>query len=198
MKWLILPVLMILSFNIKASVWKEGDVLLLPLRCYSCTVIESETGAPYSHSGVLFKVNGKWRVAQSLGEVNTLSLREFKKMGRGGEHILHLRPKHIKKSFYSMEYVFKKYYEGLPFDSRYLWNNFNEDGEELLYCSEFVLKFLNHFLSKKIVPNQMDFSENWDFWYEQWDGNVPQGQPGISPADFYYSKDFKVIRKINL
>jgi hypothetical protein len=35
--------------------WRSGDTLLIALNCYSCRYNESESGAPFSHSGVLLR-----------------------------------------------------------------------------------------------------------------------------------------------
>ncbi|MBK22799.1 MAG: hypothetical protein CME70_02245 [Halobacteriovorax sp.] len=180
-----------------SSEWRNGDIILLPLNCYSCRYIESETGAPFSHSGLLIKIEGKWRVTQSLGEVKSFSVNEFLSMGRKGEKALHIRAKYL-KSTRGMAKDYTENFRGLPFDSKYLWNNFDLEGRELLYCSEFITKLLNNYLAKKLVPKKMDFRDNWEYWYNYYSGDVPQGEPGNSPADFYFSKDFLHLRNINL
>lgn len=187
----------LLTSNVHAIEWRNGDVLLLPLNCYSCTVIENETGAPYSHSGILLKIKGKWRVAQSLGVVKTFSVQDFLAMGRKGKHALQVRPKYLVNSS-KMSSTYLKDFKGLPFDSSYRWDNFDEEGRELLYCSEFITKLLNRFLTKVIVPSPMDYTSNWNYWLNYFAGDVPQGQPGNSPADFYFSKDFKHLSKIKI
>ena len=187
----------LLPLGVFASDFKNGDVILLPLNCYSCRYIESETGAPYSHSGVVLRIAGELRVAQSLGEVKSFALSDFLAMGRKGTKALHLRSKFLKSSK-GMVKDYLKNFKGLRFDSKYRWNNFDSDGRELLYCSEFITKFLNRYLSKKLIPSPMDYRSNWDYWFNYFDGEVPQGEPGNSPADFYFSKDFKHLRKIRL
>lgn len=193
---------LLLAFLINSSVfateWRNGDVLLIPLNCYSCSYIEQASGAPYSHSGVLLKIKGKWRVAQSLGVVKTFSVQEFLAMGRKGRTALQVRPKYLVGTNKQMVKTYLKKYKGLPFDSNFLWDNFDEEGRELLYCSEFITKLLNQFLSKPIIPAPMDYSSNWEYWNNYFNGDVPQGHPGNSPADFFFSKDFKHLSKIKL
>lgn len=194
--------LMFISFSSIASesLWRSGDVILIPLNCYSCRYIESESGAPFSHSGVLLKIKGKWRVAQSLGEVSSLEVEKFLSMGRKGEKALHLRSNYLKALVKDkkMTLVYQNDFKGLGFDPSYEWNNFAADGSELLYCSEFITKFLNRFLAKKIIPGKMDYSSNWDYWFQYFSGNVPQNEAGNSPADFFFSKDFQKIRYLKL
>jgi hypothetical protein len=194
--------LMFISFSSIASegLWRSGDVILIPLNCYSCRYIESESGAPFSHSGVLLKIKGKWRVAQSLGEVSSLEVEKFLSMGRKGEKALLLRAKFLDKkiSSQSMNKIFKRDFKGLGFDPSYRWDNFAADGTELLYCSEFVTKFLNRFLTKKIIPSKMDYSHNYDYWLNYFAGDVPQNELGNSPADFYFSKEFIKVEEIAL
>jgi hypothetical protein len=88
-----------------------------------------------------------------------------------------------------MRRTYFREYHGLRFDRRYLWSNVDESGGELLYCSEFVAKILNRFIEDDIVPYSMDFSRNWTYWKKYFKGHIPQGAPGISPAQF--ARDYR-------
>ena len=156
---------------------EAGDVLLMELRCYSCSIIADETGSRFSHSGIVLGREGdRVLVAQALGKVHPLDLEKFKAQKVKGTSILVMRPfkklNHLK--------VFKEFsahWLGRPFDSAYIWD------DEKLYCSEFVAKFLEKFLGPVFPPKPLDFSRNWDYWQRVMP-HVPQGEPGNSPADF--------------
>lgn len=176
---------------------KSGDIILIALNCYSCSMIETEEGGDYSHSGVVIKVNNKLMVAQALGKVHLLPLESFIAQARKKTKVTFVRP----LEFYNNEpdaslllTIFKKRYDNLPFDPIYLWSNYSEQEKELLYCSEFVAKFLNNFLDKKFLPRPMDFSDNWDFWNEVYNGKVPQGEPGNSPVSLYNDPNVKTVK----
>ena len=167
---------------------RTGDLILISLNCYSCPKIESETGSPYSHSGLLIQENNKWFVLEALGKVKKTPLATFKKYVRPGT-----KPHHYRLKEWSLEDPdrnqnlvdrFEEAYEGQPFDPLYLWNNFDDQGSELLYCSEMITKLLNEFLNTKITTEPMDFTKNWAYWKQVYDGNVPQGKPGKSPSTY--------------
>ena len=57
---------------------RAGDVILLPLYCYTCEILESETGSPFSHSGVVLEdESGDLVVAEALGDTHWVPLAEF-------------------------------------------------------------------------------------------------------------------------
>jgi hypothetical protein len=81
-----------------------------------------------------------------------------------------------------MDLYFDQKMNGLSFDPYYLWDNVDEKGNELIYCSEMVQKTLNSALSTPLPTTKMDFTPNWDYWYRYYNGNVPQGAAGNSPG----------------
>jgi hypothetical protein len=84
---------------------------------------------------------------------------------------------------------------GRGFDDDYLWDNMDENGHELLYCSEMIQKTLNHVLEHPLRPVSLDYSRMWNFWSEYFDGRVPQGLPGNSPASLQASEMMLTIEE---
>jgi hypothetical protein len=172
---------------------KSGDILLQELNCASCQRIASETGSRFSHSAVVIRSQetGDFVVVEALGSVKELPLREFVERSAPGASV------QVMRSFEFEAYLSKwgsriedrltkTYYnsfDGLGFDRLYLWDRVDEQGRPMLYCSEFVVKFLNHFLEDDFSARPLDFSQNWDFWQNYYQGDVPQGTPGNSPGD---------------
>lgn len=172
---------------------RPGDVLLLELNCYSCQRIANETKGRFSHSGVLIKSQrtGELVVAEALGSVKSVSLKEFVQRSAPGASVLVMRSFEIEDRLEGasnqfvkeITRVFHRSFKGLKFDRLYLWDRLDEQGRPMLYCSEFVAKFLNNFLLDDFTPHPLDFSDNWEFWQRYFRGQVPQGELGNSPQD---------------
>lgn len=174
-----------------------GDVLLVPLNCYVCNAIESEIGLPYSHSVVVANTTtdaSKRYVFEAWGTVKKTPYLEILGRKQKNQKLFHLRAAEFAASKRpgqkEISSIFEREFGGLPFDDEYLWTNTDEQGRDKLYCSEFVIKFMNRLSTKKLNPSPMDFSRNLPFWkkyYEQFGMLPPTGQPGGSPASIYFS-----------
>ncbi len=168
---------------------RPGDVLLMELRCYSCSIIADETDSRFSHSGVVLgKHGGETIVAQALGRVHALPLQRFLQQKQRGSSVLVRRP------FEALEQAelineFNSSWQNRPFDSAYTWD------DEKLYCSEFVAKFLEVFLGPVFPAAPLDFSRNWDYW-SQVMNPVPQGELGNSPGDFERSEALQTVGEL--
>lgn len=195
-KTILLALFTLISFNLKAmslSDLQSGDVLLLSLNCIECRMIESETESPFSHSGVVvIDQFNRVRVAQALTTVHDIPFEKFTSNMTRGTAVHVYRPKQFANwsasekqlnaaIFYNLYY---QKYRGLFFDSRFIWDNYDDKGQELLYCSEFIAKFLDNFLVEKTVPHIISYEKNWDYWYKLFKGDVPVGEVGNGPASF--------------
>jgi hypothetical protein len=181
---------------------KTGDVILISFNCYECKIIESETNSPFSHSGVILKTTeNQYYVLQSLGSVISVPINDFLKNKRPLSKVSIYRPKDFTnfnkeeyiKLTHDMMSVFNRDFLGLNFDSKYLWDNFDQNGNELLYCSEFVSKFIDYFLSKPTIPYPMSYSKNYQYWLKYFNGNVPEGVLGNSPGSFANDPRFEFV-----
>lgn len=195
-----LLLLLVLNFNqVLASTsqdFQTGDLILISLRCYACPLMESETDGDYSHSGVVVRDGEEIKVAQALGKVHLLSLDKFLAQRRSESQFAHLRP--IQKiDSQKLKRVYFEEFEALAFDSEYLWDNFDQYGNELLYCSEFVAKLYNRVANASLSPSPMDFSRHWDTWRSIFRKEPPQGELGNSPNSLYRSSFFRLIKKTN-
>ncbi len=204
MKKIILSlVFTLISFvNAWALDLQNGDVLLISFNCYECRVIESETNSTFSHSGVIIKnETHEIRVGQSLGSIALYPLDQFLKNKTPGTIVSVYRPKEFENLNPSerisleerMLSVFNSVFKGAPFDTKYLWNNFDNKGRELLYCSEFIAKFLDHFLSSATVPYPLTYKKNEAYWLKYFGGVIPEGELGNSPASFSHDDRFVFI-----
>lgn len=185
------PLLIIWSLSVGAEGLRPGDVILQPMRCYLCRLIELHEDSPFSHMGVVVgEAGGRVLVAESLGSVRLVELKQFLAKGdASSEHQL-LRPREA-GPFPLMEAVAP--WLGAPYDHDFRWDNLASDGREKLYCSELVAKLLNLFLEDDLPTKIMDYSRNRAEWERYFRGAVPDGLPGNSPADFARSPQFELL-----
>lgn len=190
------------AFALSFKNLEAGDVVLLSFNCYECRVIESETDSLFSHSGVVIAdEKGEKRIAQSLGRLDHFSFQEFSKNMTPGTFVHVYRPIELKNltplKRHNLEKtlfdIFQSKFKNAPFDSKYLWNNFASNGSELLYCSEFIAKFLDHVLTQKTVPFPISYKKNFDYWFKYFNGDVPEGELGNSPVSFSRDPRFEFI-----
>jgi hypothetical protein len=186
-----------------ASELRNGDVLVQSVPCYVCSLIEIEEGAPYSHSGVVVvRRDGKASVLEAWGSVSESPLNDFLKKRKKDTKtlILRLRESETRPVFSPEEIVkvFDRDFRGKEFDSDFFWETEENTpvGGEKLYCSEFVAKVLNRFLTEKIVPKKMHFSQYRAEWTRYFGRTPPDGQPGLSPSDFVRSPLFRTVGEL--
>lgn len=202
MKQLILLIALVCSFfSIKSFSFelRTGDVLLQPLKCWSCTLIEQQEDSEYAHIGMAIIINGEEYVAEAYGKVKVIPLQEFLKKTAKGKKVKVRRADYhflqfteVQKSLINktLEYV------GNPYDANFLWDN-NINGQEALYCSELVYKVLNYIIPfNQLAPKPMLFDVNPDYWDRYFRGNTPRGHLGISPEDFNSSDDFYTLGEL--
>lgn len=201
MKYLTLLILTLLS----QSLWayrpelQTGDVLLQPLYCRLCELIESEEQTIYSHMGLVIQREKETFVLESFGSgVKIVTFDEFNKKTQKNQKLRHLRFKNPQVANYLSEVtqtlrlllVFKNKYEGLKYDEKFLWDNVDENGKEKIYCSELVAKILNDIMEWNYPIKRMHFSRNVSEWDRYFSGNTPRDEWGNSPADFERSSEF--------
>ena len=178
---------------------KSGDLILESLSCKLCSQIEAEEKSPYSHIGVLVFDHGNWTVLESWGKVRTSTLTDFLSRRKKETHalVLRLNPNvnSVQMSADLMLSRFDNQFKGLSYDSEFLWNNVDANGEKL-YCSEFVAKFMQFFITVPILTKPMHFEVNREVWLKYFHGNPPDGAPGLSPGDFERSPLFHRVGTI--
>jgi hypothetical protein len=179
------------AFAISDRDIRNGDILLQPLNCYLCNVIEEQEKSIYSHSGVAARSqDGRVFVFESIGGESPVSLSAFAARTQKAQRIRVVRPLEFEgkgPSLDSLAAVLDAHFSPLIFDKGMRWDNRDEEGRELLYCSEFVAKFLSYFLREPYGTKPMRFDVRRPFWIEFFGGAVPDGEPGIAPSDFLRS-----------
>lgn len=192
-KNLLALVILILGLSASASTpaLRVGDILLQPLYCWSCALIEAEENSIYSHMGIVVQVTPEVLVAESWSEVTLTTLEAFKKKTEKNQAILVRRYRNeaisadFEKDVERLGELLKKEFLGLKYDPAFLWHNFDSDGNEQLYCSEFVSKLLQAFLGIEGPIKRMVFKVNTEHWLRYFQGRpLPIGEWGNSPGDY--------------
>lgn len=158
---------------------KPGDILLQPLHCWACNLIEGQTNSEYSHIGVVISASEKEiLVAEAYLKVRAVSLEEFNSKTQKGLALEVLRPNFVSNDLFKNYY---KHFHNKPYDRNFLWD------DEKIYCSELVQKLfeISSMQSPRATP--MEFDVNREYWERYFRGEVPDGELGISPEDFKQS-----------
>jgi hypothetical protein len=169
---------------------RVGDVLLQPLKCYACSLIEAEEETIYSHIGVVLAVVPEILVGEAFGKVRKVSLAEFNAKTEPGQKLMVLRFRNddlsgdIQNSAQAFMKTFDDGFLGAKYDHDFRWNNFDESGEEKFYCSELVSKLFQAFVHIDLPIKRMHFQVNRDQWMSYFRGNIPDNEWGNSPGDF--------------
>jgi hypothetical protein len=198
--------LFILSFFCTNSLWaspelKVGDILLQPLQCWTCDLIEDTEQSIYSHMGIVVSLNPVM-VADSRRKVEIQTLEEFNFITQKGQNIKVLRFQNEKivaefaENSDKFLKLFMSEFNGLAYDHDFRWDNFSEDGRQKLYCSEMVAKLLQAFLGIDPIIKRMHFSRNQEVWERYFRGDVPRGKWGNAPSDFDRSDWFYDVGEI--
>ena len=202
MKTLIILCTLLLSTGLLALELKVGDILLQPLSCWSCSLIEAQERSIYSHVGMVIETYPEVKVAEALGKVRTLSLSEYNARTEKGARlsVRRLRREDAVEFLETHKREFQQYYQnqflGLEYDHDFLWNNLDQHGLEKLYCSEFISKMYQGFLKIEIPVKRMKFDTNRDEWIKYFRGNPPDNEWGNSPATIEKSDLFYEVGEL--
>lgn len=171
---------------------KTGDIILLPLHCWVCSLIELEHDTIFSHAGIVYRnpQSEDLFVLESWGETKMTPIKEFLERTQKEQAPKYMRNKEIAqlgaKKYQEFKAglinSFKKDFEHLEYDRDFLWDNKDKIGRDKLYCTEFITKILNPFLTQKIETYPMTFQKNRYYWDRYFNAQTPEGRPGNAPA----------------
>lgn len=168
-----------------ASSWRTGDLIFTALPSTAGSVISSTTASPVSHVGILVRrPEGRLTVVHAAGRVREDPIERFATYGDGRwavSRFAFASPENRRRFVEAARKLI-----GLPYDRAYRLDN------EAIYCSELVYRaFLDGLDSVPSAPRPMDFKaggpEAWAFWVKFFHGDVPQGLPGVTPAQYLES-----------
>lgn len=196
----ILASFLFLSSSFASVSLKVGDVLLQPLECWSCRLIEAEEETIYSHVGVVIQAIPEVVVAEAYGKVHAKTLDKFLEKTEKGQKVLVIRHRENKVVYQLQNSEFKKVFEekfnNLKYDHFFLWDNVDENGNEKLYCSELVAKLYKLELNLDLPLKRMHFNQNRELWERFFRGQIPDNEWGNSPADLHRSEMFYEVGEL--
>lgn len=181
---------------------RVGDVLLQPLKCWACSLIEAEEETIYSHIGVVLAVEPEIIVGEAFGKVRKLSLAAFNAKTEPGQKLMVIRFRNddLSEDIQHAADAFMKNFDedflGAEYDDDFRWNNFDESGREKFYCSELVSKLFQGFVGIETRVKRMHFQTNRDQWMTFFKGNIPDNEWGNSPGDFERSDLFYQVGEL--
>jgi len=194
--------LVLVPFSVFGLELKVGDILLQPRDCWSCSLIEAQENSIYSHMAMVIQTAPELKVIDALGTVKVSTFSEFDKGTQKNQNVSvrRFRNDDIVSYIQNNESAFVAYYldnfDGLQYDHDFIWNNFDENGYEKLYCSEMVTKLLSGFLRIELPMKKMKFDKNRDQWIKYFRGNPPDGKWGNAPADYEKSELFYEVGEL--
>ncbi|WP_408095386.1 YiiX/YebB-like N1pC/P60 family cysteine hydrolase [Peredibacter sp. HCB2-198] len=202
MNKLILALILTIPFSSWAIDLKVGDILLQPLNCWTCSLIEAQEGSIYSHMAVVVQTTPEVKVVEALGAVRVSTLAEFMTHTEKGQKVSHRRFRDQSIVNYLQTYRveffrhFQDNFANHPYDRDFLWDNYDENGLEKFYCSELITKFLTSFLGIKLPTKIMKYDVYREHWIRYFNGNPPDGKMGNAPPDYEKSHLFYEVGKL--
>jgi hypothetical protein len=182
---------------------RSGDVLLQPIVCDMCELIEKEENTAYAHAGLLIRaVDGAPMVAEAFRKTEIIPLVRFQKRTKKGHKIMVLRSRlplycgREKDCAKTLLSDFKKKYAGAAYDNQFLWDNKDKKGKELLYCSELITKLLRPYAPVPFPVKPMHFKKDRAQWNKKMGGKPPVDQVGNSPGDLERSSGWMKIGEL--
>ena len=170
------------SHNVFSIELKSGDIILQPLNCWTCYLIEAQENSEYSHMGLYLKIDNRDYVLEAFGKVRLVSLEKFLEKTEKNTKLLVRRFKN--KNFIESELINRSLsFLEHEYDKDFIWDNFDDEGKEKLYCSELVYKVFEPFYSGLPIK-RMRYNIYREHWIRYFNGLPPDGKWGNAPADF--------------
>jgi hypothetical protein len=174
-----------------AAELQSGDLIYLALKGVAGGAISNSSGSIASHIGIVtVQADGVLRVIHAYGRVREEPLERFLAKGTGPYAVN--RFPFVTSADRAAFVAGARGFLGWPYDRKYRIDN------RSLYCSELVYRaFLDGNGRVPVALTPMDFEsageEVYEFWKRFFQGDVPQGEPGISPGAYLESPTFELI-----
>lgn len=171
-----------LSRDLSYEDLESGDILLQPLSCWACSLIEAQEGSIYSHMGVYLNLSSGPHVLEASQRVSLTPLKKFLSKTENGQRVKVMR---FKRRGFKLGDLLRLAgpFIGLNYDSQFLFDNRDEAGE-LLYCSELVYKMFYPIYGEDLPLKRMRFDINYELWKKYFKTDPPVGEWGNAPVDF--------------
>jgi hypothetical protein len=118
--------------------WQDGDIIFSSSAQGQGEAIIAATGSPFTHCGMVFSKDGKWRVLEAVQPVGSVSLADFISRSTSGKVTVRRLKSPFSAASQSRARAWAEAQIGKNYDPRFLWDDGN------LYCSEYVWKAFQH------------------------------------------------------
>ncbi len=184
---------------------RSGDLLLQPLDCEMCKLIEKEEKTAFSHVGIVVQHPGKTpTVLEAYSKVEEVTLQHFGARTKPGGKIVVLRANEAlrcgteKSCGQKILSRFQSKFEGGSYDKDFLWDNKDPSGKESLYCAELAAKLMNPFYKTTLQAKPMHYSSDREGWTQKMGKAPPVEQPGLSPGDIERARGFTRLGELSM
>lgn len=174
----------------------SGDIIFQTITGGENDLIAEATQSPFTHCGIILKDEKGYWVIEANGKVNKTPLKIFIAQGEANRIVV----MRLKSQYNGIiEQNKKKGGEkikslmGLPYDSKYLWN----DSE--MYCSELVWKIYSEVLNIELCPLrklgdfQLDSPAIKSALQAKYGSEIPVEEPIVAPSDLAASNELEMI-----
>jgi uncharacterized protein YycO len=178
-----------------ADLYQDGDVIFCTSQSDQSAAIQWVTQSPYSHVGILYRVQGAWYVYEAINTVQRTPLERWIKRGKDKHYVV----KRLKNEALLTPAILKKMeaigaeYQGKRYDYKFEWS------DDKLYCSELVWKIYDRALG--IELGQLQQLQEFDLSHpvvqqqikERYGKTLPLEQWVISPARMFESQELETV-----
>lgn len=153
---------------------REGDVIFQSLpHSPLVSAIEGATESPFSHCGIVARLDGNWVVYEAYAAVGATPLSEFLVRGRD-EHFAVYRWRDDLQPLVPQLLEATRAYQGRPYDVRYQMD------DEKIYCSELIYKAYRDASGGETVGKLVRFG---DLRWQPFEKTITQIEQGPVPVD---------------
>jgi uncharacterized protein YycO len=190
--------IVVYSKQLDYSILKDGDIIFQELESDQSKAIKLATHSRYTHVGIIFKLDGRYKVVEALDPVRITELGDFIKRGISGKCVIKRLKNYnsiINKMLVekmknrAMSFIGKRY------DIYFEWDN------NKLYCSELVWKIYHDSVGIKVgkLRKLKDFDlkspEVKRIMKKRYGNKIPYNETVISPQDIFEADNLTVVFK---
>jgi len=179
-----------------APVLHDGDLIFQTSLSTQSRAIQLATHSPYSHCGLLYRVNGEWQVLEAVQPVKFTPLARWVARGQGGRFVVkRLRDAETALTLAALARLRAagQPLTGRDYDLTFGWS------DERIYCSELIWKVYDRGLHRQL--GQLQRLRDFDLGApavraklrERYGEHLPLDEPVISPAAVFDSPELITV-----